>query len=325
MPKGLLLFLDDIAVMARATAASLDDVAVLTGKAGMKAAGVVVDDAAVTPGYVVGLRAERELPVVWKIALGSLRNKMLFLLPAALALSAVAPWAMTPLLIAGGGFLCFEGVEKVLAAVRRRPAAASLPDERREPADPAALEEARVKGAVTTDFILSAEIMAITLDSVSEQTASLPKQAAVLAAVSLSITVLVYGTVALLVKGDDVGLRLLRAGSRGLRALGRAVVRSVPGLLRALGVVGTAAMLWVGGDILIHGAARLGAAGPEHGIAGVADDVASALPPIAGLASWLVRASCAATVGALVGALVVFAKAAWWKAAGGAGRSRARA
>jgi predicted DNA repair protein MutK len=309
MFKGLLMFLDDIAVMARATAASLDDVAVLTGKAGTKAAGIVVDDAAVTPGYVVGLKADRELPVIWKIAVGSLRNKMLFLLPAALALSFFAPWAIMPLLIAGGLFLCFEGCEKVLKAVWPKAVDAEGDTAAQAAPDLAALEAARVRGAITTDFILSAEIMAITLTTVAEESTSIAMQAAVLAAVGVSITVVVYGTVAIIVKADEAGLWLAR-GSGARRAIGRAIVRGVPGLMRVLGGVGTAAMLWVGGDIVIHGAAGLGLPGPEQAIYALADGAAGAVPAVGGLVKWLVKAGIAAVVGFVAGGLVVLAKSA---------------
>ncbi len=309
MFKGLLMFLDDVAVMARATAASLDDVAVLTGKASTKAAGIVVDDAAVTPGYVVGLKADRELPVIWKIAVGSLRNKLLFLLPAALALSFFAPWAIMPLLIVGGLFLCFEGAEKVLQAIW--PKAVGIDAEGKDaeaPEDLAALEAERVRGAVTTDFILSAEIMAITLTTVAEETPSLAKQAAVLAAVGVAITGVVYGTVALIVKADEAGLWLARGGNGFKRALGRAIVRGVPGFMRVLAGVGTAAMLWVGGDIVIHGAAGLGAPGPEQAIYGWAQAAADAVPAVGGLVKWLVKAAVAAVVGIVAGGLVVAGK-----------------
>ena len=223
MFKGLLALVDDLAVLSRAAASSLDDVAALTGKAGSKAAGIVVDDAAVTPGYVVGLSADRELKVIWKIAVGSLRNKLLVLLPAALALSYFAPWAIMPLLICGGFFLCFEGAEKILKKVR--PKAVADDETSPEAADPVALENARVKGAITTDFILSAEIMAITLTTVNKETSAIGMRAAVLAAVAVMITVAVYGAVAIIVKADEAGMWLARSKLAFKRALGRAIVR----------------------------------------------------------------------------------------------------
>jgi len=304
--KGLLALVDDIGVMARATASSLDDVAALTTEAGSQAAGIVVDDAAVTPGYVVGLSSDRELPVIWKITVGSLRNKLLILLPAALALSYFASWLIMPLLICGGLFLCFEGAEKILEKLGLADAHEAEKDA--EPKDPEALEKARVRGAIATDFILSAEIMAITLTTVAEQTSSYTMQATVLAAVALSITIAVYGTVALIVKADEVGLWLTLREGRFLRRLGSAIVHGVPRFMTLLGIVGTAAMLWVGGDIIIHGAAVLGAPGPEQAIYAVASAAADALPALGGLVKWLVKAAVAAVVGIVAGGLVVAAK-----------------
>jgi predicted DNA repair protein MutK len=308
--KGLLALVDDVSMMARATASSLDDVAALTMKAGSKAAGIVVDDAAVTPGYVVGLSADRELPVIWKICVGSLRNKLLILLPAALALSYFASWAIMPLLICGGLFLCFEGAEKVMEKLWPRAVGADGDAEAgsREAVDPVALEKARVRGAITTDFILSAEIMAITLTTVAEETTSFVMQAAVLTSVALAITVVVYGSVALIVKADEAGLWLARTGRGFKRTLGRAIVRGVPRLMTMLGIVGTAAMLWVGGDIVIHGAAELGASAPEQAIYGVAASAADAVPALADFVKWLVKAAIAGVVGLVAGGLVVLAK-----------------
>jgi len=308
--KGLLALVDDIGVMARATAASLDDVAVLTGKAGSKAAGIVVDDAAVTPGYVVGLSPDRELPVIWKITVGSLRNKMLILLPAALALSYFAPWLIMPLLICGGLFLCFEGAEKVLSKLWPKAVGAHAEAKAgaAETEDPEALEKARVRGAITTDFILSAEIMAITLTTVAEETSSYGMQAAVLGAVALAITIVVYGTVALIVKADEFGLWLAQSDIAFKQGLGRGIVRGVPRFMTLLGVVGTAAMLWVGGDIVIHGAAELGADAPEQAIYGLAGAAGEALPAGGGFVEWLVKAAIAGVVGFVAGCLVVAAQ-----------------
>ena len=308
MFKGLLALVDDLAVLSRAAASSLDDVATLTAKAGSKAAGIVVDDAAVTPGYVVGLSADRELKVIWKIAVGSLRNKLLILLPAALALSYFAPWAIMPLLIGGGFFLCFEGAEKILKKVW--PKAVADDETSPEATDPVALENARVKGAITTDFILSAEIMAITLTTVNKETSSIAMRAAVLAAVAVTITVAVYGAVAIIVKADEAGMWLSRSKLGFKRALGRAIVRGVPGFMTLLATVGTAAMLWVGGDIVIHGAAELGAPGPERVIYSAAEAAASAIPGAAGLVKWLVKAFFAAVIGVMCGGLVVLVKGA---------------
>ncbi len=236
MSTGLIALLDDVVALAKVAAASLDDVALQAGKAGAKAAGVVIDDAAVTPRYVVGFAANREIPIVKRIALGSLKNKLLILLPVALALSLLAPWAITPLLMLGGAFLCYEGAEKVLEAIRPHAAHAHEESVGAAPTDPLALEEARVAGAIKTDFILSAEIMAIALATIPES--SFLAQAAILAVVGIGITLLVYGAVALIVKADDAGVALARqegvamrlpAGLRPLaRAVGRGLVKGMP-------------------------------------------------------------------------------------------------
>jgi predicted DNA repair protein MutK len=255
MSTGLLALLDDVAAIAKVAAASLDDVAAQAGKAGAKAAGVVIDDAAVTPRYVVGFDASREVPIIGRIALGSLRNKFLVLLPAALLLSAFAPWPITPLLVLGGVYLCFEGAEKVLEWLRPHPERAQSAA---LPADGRTLEDARVAGAIKTDFILSAEIMAIALASMPA--AGIWTQAAVLAVVGLLITFGVYGVVALIVKADDAGVAMVR---RGIGA-GALLVRGMPVVLRVLSVVGTLAMLWVGGGIILHGLEAFGLAWPAH-------------------------------------------------------------
>ncbi len=259
MATGLLALLDDVAAIAKVAAASLDDVAAQAAKAGAKAAGVVIDDAAVTPRYVVGFAAARELPIVWRIAVGSARNKLLILLPAALLLSAFAPGLITPLLVLGGLFLCYEGAEKVYEALVPHAAHGHEAATGAAPADPAALEEARVAGAIRTDFILSAEIMAIALATLPQ--ASLAMQAAVLGVVGLGITVVVYGAVALIVKADDAGVALAARGGK-LAGLGRALVTGMPHFLKALGVIGTAAMIWVGGGIVLHGAEAFGLHAP---------------------------------------------------------------
>jgi predicted DNA repair protein MutK len=261
MATGLLALLDDVAAIAKVAAASLDDVAAQATKAGAKAAGVVIDDAAVTPRYVVGFAAAREVPIVWRIAVGSARNKLLILLPAALILSAFAPWLITPLLVLGGLFLCYEGAEKVLEAVFPHAAHGHEAAAGVAPTDPVALENAKVAGAIRTDFILSAEIMAIALATLPQ--ASLLMQAVVLAVVGLGITVLVYGAVALIVKADDAGVALAARGG-ALAPLGRALVRGMPPFLKLLSVVGTAAMIWVGGGIVIHGLEAFGIHAPGH-------------------------------------------------------------
>jgi len=308
MMSGLLALLDDVAGIAKIAAASVDDVAAGAAKAGVKAAGVVIDDAAVTPRYVHGFEASRELPIVGKIAMGSIRNKLVFLLPVALLLSAFAPWVITPLLMIGGAYLCFEGAEKVFHTLfPHAPHADGHIDPDDDPAgDPKHLEREKVSGAVKTDFILSAEIMTIAL-------ASLPAgepvwmQAFALAVVAVGITVLVYGGVALIVKADDVGLWLARRGPVApIRAFGRGLVRLMPPLMSFLSIVGTAAMIWVGGSILLHGAAELGWPAAYEAIHHAAEAVAHVMPEaVAGFAAWLVTAACDGVFGLALGFLLI--------------------
>ena len=305
MSVGLLGLLDDVVSLAKVAAASVDDTATLAARASAKAAGVVIDDAAVTPRYVVGFAAARELPIVRRIALGSLKNKLVYLLPAAIALSLLAPWAITPLLMLGGLYLCYEGAEKVIEAFwphhapaeERGPLAAATPE--------AALqeEERRVKGAIRTDLILSAEIMAITLASVAD--AALPTRVLVLAVVGVAITVVVYGVVALIVKADDAGVALAASGRPGLAPLGRGLVRAMPPFLNLLSVVGTAAMLWVGGGIILHGLEEYGLDHLPEAIHHAAEAVGDALGRIGPAAGWLVGAAASGIVGFVLGALAV--------------------
>jgi len=292
MASGLVALLDDIAGLTRLAAASLDDVGAAATKAGTKAAGVVIDDTAVTPRYVVGLSPKRELPIIGKIALGSIRNKLLFLLPAALILSAVAPWALAPLLMLGGAFLCFEGAEKVIEAVSGGHGA----DEEAVTTDPVALEKQKVSGAIRTDFILSAEIMVIALREVSDQ--PLLTQAVTLAIVAVAITAGVYGVVALIVKADDVGLYLAQRPSAAAQAIGRGLVKGVPVLMQVLTIVGTAAMLWVGGDLLIHNAADVGMPAPAAFVHHLAEGAGG------GALGWLVSAGIAGVFGLIVGGVI---------------------
>lgn len=301
MSSGLLALLDDVVAIAKVAAASIDDVAAQAAKTSTKAAGIVIDDAAVTPGYAIGFTPDRELPIIGKIAWGSLRNKVLFLLPAALALSAFLPWAITPLLMAGGLFLCFEGYEKVhdwFAGTEKAPAekVAALAQTARD------LEDAKVNSAIRTDLILSAEIMAISLSTVAHM--SFWMQAAVLIVVALVVTALVYGVVAMIVKADDVGLRMARSKLPHRRAIGRLLVQGMPGFLQCLSVVGTLAMLWVGGGIIVHGLASFGLTSVEHALheAGVA--IGSFGPLLSGLLSWLVQAAGAGVIGLALGAIV---------------------
>jgi hypothetical protein len=292
---GLVALLDDVAVLARAAAASVDDIGAAAAKAGAKAAGVVVDDAAVTPQYVRSLASERELPIIKRIALGSLRNKFLIILPVVLLLSQVLPWLLTPILMLGGAYLCYEGAEKVWARIAHH-------DAHREGEEAAQDEKALVSGAVRTDLILSAEIMVITLNEVIAET--FWSRLAILAVVAAVMTVLVYGVVALIVRMDDAGLRLAQL-SGAPAAFGRGLVKAMPMVLTVLTVVGTAAMLWVGGHILLVGTDELGLHllyEAVHHAEEAAHDAAGAL---GGLAGWVVNTVASAILGLIVGALIV--------------------
>lgn len=296
MPSGLAALLDDVAGLTRLAAASLDDVGAAAGKAGSKAMGVVIDDTAVTPRYVTGLSPERELPIIGKIAMGSLRNKLLLLLPGALLLSWLAPWAITPLLMLGGAFLCFEGAEKVIEAFGG--GAPGALEEVIE--DPAHLEASKVAGAIRTDLILSAEIMAIALADVADE--PFLTRAAVLALVGVAITAGVYGVVALIVKMDDIGLHLAQRRAAFTRAIGRGLVKGMPIVMQALSTIGTAAMIWVGGGILVHGAAQLGWHAPEASIHHAAEAVGRSNAVV----GWIVTAIGSGIVGLALGAAIAF-------------------
>ena len=304
--SGLLALLDDVAAIAKVAAASVDDVIAQATKAGAKAAGAVIDDAAVTPKYVHGFSADRELPIIWRIAKGSMVNKLVYLLPAGLALSAYLPSAITPLLMVGGCYLCFEGAEKVAHALGiGGHGHTDYPAAKTEPQDPAHLEEEKAKGAIKTDFILSAEIMTISLAAIP--VSNFWMEAATLATVAVLITVAVYGAVALIVKADDVGLHMASEGRLApTRALGRLVVRSMPGLLTALTVIGTAAMLWVGGSIIVHGLEVLGIPGPANVIHDAAYAIGHTLPDrFFGVGEWLVKAAMDGVLGVGLGLLLI--------------------
>ncbi|UHS63815.1 DUF808 domain-containing protein [Agrobacterium vaccinii] len=305
MATGLIALLDDVAAIAKLAAASLDDVAAQTVKATGKAAGVVIDDAAVTPRYVVGLSPARELPIIARIALGSLKNKLVFLLPAALLLGYFAPWVITPLLMVGGVYLCYEGAEKLYAVFFPHAAHGHEKQVLGEELDPVALENQKVSGAVRTDFILSAEIMALTLADVSQS--SVYMQGFVLAAVGILITLAVYGFVALIVKADDVGIAMAKTSSSVLQIIGRGLVYGMPIFLKVLAAVGTAAMLWVGGSILVHGFAQLGYAGPEHLIHDVSAVIVSAVSFAPSLVGWLATSAQQAVLAIIIGAVAVAA------------------
>ena len=300
MSGGLLALLDDVVALTKLAAVTLDDAAGQAAQASAKAAGIVIDDAAVTPRYVVGLAAERELPIVARIAWGSLKNKIIYLLPAGLLLTSFAPWLLTPILMIGGLYLCFEGYEKVHAMLSPH-AVASDAAAATAPSDPKALEDAKVNGAIRTDMVLSAEIMALSLASVVEP--DLLVKAFVLATVALIVTVSVYGAVALIVKADDVGLALAQKGGPISKPLGRALVYGMPPFLKGLAFVGTMAMLWVGGGILIHGLIQFGMTGPEHVQHAIAETIKGVVPVIGGFIAWLANALSSAVVGLIAGAL----------------------
>ncbi len=301
--SGLLALLDDVAAIAKVAASSIDDIAAAAAKAGTKAAGVVIDDAAVTPKYVHGFSADRELPIIWRISLGSLKNKLVILLPGLLALDHFAPWVITPLLMLGGAYLSFEGAEKLAHMVAPHADEGVATDF--DTKDPAHLEEEKVAGAIKTDFILSAEIMTIALATI--ESPSFWLQAVTLAIVGTLITVAVYGAVALIVKMDDVGLHLAATGrTGGGRALGRGLVVAMPKLMAFLSTVGTAAMLWVGGNIVIHGLEVTHLwAWPYETIHHIAEIVAQAIPVAQGFVEWLVTATLDGVFGLILGVILI--------------------
>jgi uncharacterized protein len=310
MPSGLAALLDDVAGIAKIAAASVDDIGAAAAKAGTKAAGVVIDDTAVTPRYVTGFTPDRELPIIWKIAVGSLRNKIVILLPAALLLSAFAPFLITPILMIGGAYLCFEGAENIIHVFTGHHSGEDLDPDGGD--DHALLEETKVAGAIRTDFILSGEIMAIALADLITAPDGSPVAvtwdnvwtlAAGLALVALAVTVGVYGVVALIVKMDDVGVHLARNRLSPFRALGRGLVEAMPWLLRFLSVLGTAAMIWVGGGIIVHGLHAT-----PHFVAEVGGG--------SGFIHWLADATFSGVVGLAIGAVIAIAVGVIQKARG---------
>ncbi|WP_273793523.1 DUF808 domain-containing protein [Brucella anthropi] len=303
MASGLFALLDDVAAIAKMAAASVDDVAGQTAKASAKAAGIVIDDTAVTPKYVVGLTPERELPVIWKITKGSLRNKLVFLLPLALILGYFAPSIIMPLLMFGGIYLAFEGTEKLVEFV--------LPHKEEEHEETKGgtareIEETTVNGAIRTDFILSAEIMALTLAGLAPS--SIYTQAAILAAVGILITFAVYGVVGIIVKLDDMGVSLVRNSHTVFgRQLGKALVAGMPIILKVLSTVGTIAMLWVGGSIIVHGLASIGI----HSVEAFIHSIVSLLPTeglrFSAALEWIATSFLQAILAILIGIVIVTA------------------
>ncbi|MEU5841330.1 DUF808 domain-containing protein [Rhodococcus sp. NPDC047139] len=300
MAGGLVALLDDVAVLAKAAAASIDDIGAAAGKASIKAAGVVVDDTAVTPRYVHGFSPDRELPIIRKIALGSIRNKLLIILPVAMILSQFLPQALPYLLIAGGLFLCYEGAEKVYEALSGKHHEEEATAAQKGPE----FEKAMVGGAIRTDLILSAEIMVISLSSVEDE--PFLTRLAVLIVVAFLITVLVYGVVALIVKMDDVGLSLAQRQSTVAQRVGRGLVAAMPKLMTVLTVVGIAAMLWVGGHILLINVGEAGFHWPADRLHDVEHWFGELMHGgFGGVLSWTAGTVVSALVGLLVGAVVV--------------------
>ncbi|KIT17312.1 DUF808 domain-containing protein [Jannaschia aquimarina] len=298
--SGLLALLDDVAAIAKVASASIDDVIGQASKAGVKAAGAVIDDAAVTPKYVHGFAAAREIPIVWKIARASIFNKLVILLPAAILLGQFAPWLIPYFLILGGLYLCYEGAEKIWHALTHEVSHAAIEDPEHTPLDAAHLEEQRVKGAIKTDFILSAEIMTIAL-AATDGTRGWVFQAAVLAVIAVAITIAVYGSVALIVKADDFGLHLANEGRTSFgRSLGRGIVKGMPGFMKALTIIGTAAMLWVGGNIVVHALHEIGWHLPYDTIKTWAAAVAEG-----GFGNWAAVAAMDGVIGVLLGSALI--------------------
>lgn len=303
MASGMLALLDDVATITKLATASLDDISAAAMRAGSKSAGIVIDDAAVTPAYVTGLEPARELPVIWRIAKGSLFNKVVILLPLALLLSAFLPFLITPILMIGGAYLCFEGAEKVLEKLTNQDTEHSAKADQVLNVDPKQMENNRVAGAIRTDLILSAEIMAIALGEISDS--NIVTQGVVLLMVGVAITVVVYGTVALIVKMDDLGLNLAKSRQGFVSKVGSALVRAMPTLLAGLSVIGTAAMLWVGGGIILHGMEVFGLGWLPKVFHEMAHTVATFIPVATAAIEWIVNALFAGLLGLFLGYLVV--------------------
>ncbi len=301
MPSGLVALFDDVAVIARAASASVDDIAAAAGRAGSKTAGVVIDDAAVTPSYVTGLSPARELPIIWAITKGSLFNKLVILLPGAILLSEFLPWLIIYILMLGGAFLSYEGAEKVMEKLGGKKHGKTVDDVIENPQE---FEKKRISGAIRTDLILSAEIMAIVLNELDLDIWW--ERGAALALVGVAVTIVVYGAVAIIVKLDDIGLKLAQSDSSGISSFGEGLVAFVPKLLIALSFIGTIAMLWVGGGIIVHGTHEIGfdlfydiAHGAEYA-------VQSATGALSGVLGWATYAAISAIIGLLLGAVIAF-------------------
>lgn len=300
MPTGLVALLDDVAAIAKVAAASVDDIGVAATRAGTKSAGVVIDDAAVTPQYMTGFSPARELPMIWKITKGSFRNKLIFLLPAAVLLGQFAPFLIPIILIFGGLFLCYEAAEKVLELVHVDET--TMHDKPVLDEGPGR-EDAMVAGAIRTDLILSGEIMAIALSELTDQVWW--EQAIILALIGIVITVGVYGAVALIVKMDDIGLHLAREHEGFVASFGRGLIQLMPKLLATISVIGTLAMAWVGGGLLVHNIATLGWHGPEHLIEWISHPLVGLFPAsAASFASGIAFAILSGLFGVAVGALI---------------------
>ena len=301
VPTGLVALLDDVAVIARAAAASVDDITVAASRAGTKTAGVVIDDAAVTPSYVTGLSPARELPIIWSITKGSFKNKLLILLPGAILLSEFLPQAIIFFLMLGGLYLSYEGAEKVVEKLGGAKHGKTVEDVIE---DPVQFEKERISGAIRTDLILSAEIMAITLNELDLDVWWM--RAIALAIIAIAVTVVVYGAVAIIVKMDDVGMHLAEKPSQFAQKFGRGLVAFVPYLLKTLSFVGTIAMLWVGGGILLHGTHELGWHSLYDVAHGIEYAVRSTTGALGGVLGWLTYAAASALLALVVGAIIVF-------------------
>lgn len=305
MPGGLVALLDDVSIIARTAAASADDIAAAAGRAGSKTAGVVIDDAAVTPSYVTGLSPARELPIIWAITKGSFKNKLLILLPGAVLLSEFLPSAIIFILMLGGLFLSYEGAEKVMEKLGGEKHGKTVEDVIENPAK---FEKERIAGAIRTDLILSAEIMAIVLNELSNEAIAdtFWGRGLALGLVAIAVTVVVYGSVALIVKMDDVGLHLSKKDSAGAQSFGNFLLKAMPFLLKALSFIGTIAMLWVGGGILLHAMHEFGFDPIYDAANGLEYAVKNATGGLGGLLGWLTFAALSALLALGVGAVIAF-------------------